>query len=390
MTEAIVLGPDHVLHRVQRGALVAGLLSLALCALGGFLSPLQFFRSYLVAYLFWFGIALGCLAILMIHHVTGGAWGAVIRRLLESATRTLPLMALLFLPILLGMHQLYQWSRPEVVAHDPILQQKSLYLNVPFFLGRAVLYFSVWMILVRYLNRWSLEQDRTVDPGPTRRMELLSRGGLVLVGLTMTFASIDWIMSLEPHWFSTIYGVLVMGGQVVTAMAFMIPVAALLANGRGPLAEVMSNEQFHDLGKLLMAFVMLWAYFMLSQFLIIWAGNLPEEIPWYLSRSQGGWQWIAILLILGYFVLPFLILLSRDVKQHPRLLTTVALGVIGARFIDLFWMVMPAFHPGAFSIHWMDFVTLIGVGGIWVAFFIWQLKGRALVAIHDPSLPEHA
>jgi len=205
---------------------------------GGVVAPTQFFRSYLFAYLFWLGVAIGCLAILMIHHITGGAWGAVVRRILESGTRTLPLLALLFVPVAAGVPYLYEWSRPDIVAHDTILQQKHVYLNVPFFLVRALVYFSVWLTIVHYLNRWSLEQDGTRDPGPAHRLELLSRGGLVVVGLTMTFASVDWMMSLEPHWFSTIYGILVMGGQVLSAMAFVIPLAALLAeDAGGPLAH---------------------------------------------------------------------------------------------------------------------------------------------------------
>jgi hypothetical protein len=390
-TAAVRLGPDHVLNRVQRGALIVGLGSLGLCVAGGLASPAQFFRSYLVAYMFFFGIGIGSMAILMIHHITGGAWGAVIRRLLESSTRTLPLMVLLFLPLVLGLHQLYEWTHPEIVAQDPTLQHKALYLNIPFFLLRAAAYFCVWLLLMRYLNRWSLEQDATLDSSPARRMELLSRGGLLLIGLTMSFAAVDWLMSLEPHWFSTIYGILVMGGQVLTAMAFVIPLAALLAEDEhGPLAHVISKEQFHDLGKLLLAFVMLWTYFALSQFLIVWSANLPEEIPWYLRRTRGGWQWVAIAIVLCHFVLPFLLLLSRDIKRRARTLTAVALLVIVARFVDLYWMVTPAFYPDAITVHWMDPLTVAGVGGIWLWFFVWQLKRRSLVAVHDPSLPEHA
>ncbi|HVO23506.1 MAG TPA: hypothetical protein VMW56_07740 [Candidatus Margulisiibacteriota bacterium] len=389
-TKAVLLGPEHALNRLQRGALLAGIIALAVCAGGGLASPTQFFRSYLVAYMFFFGIGMGCMAILMIHHITGGAWGAGIRRLLESGTRTLPLMLVLFLPLVLGMHQLYEWTHPDIVARDPALLHKAAYLNIPFFLVRAAFYFCVWLLLMRYLNRWSLEQDGTLDPAPARRLELLSRGGLLLIGLTMSFAAIDWLMSLEPHWFSTIYGILVMGGQVLSAMAFVIPLAALLAEEEGgPLAHVISKEQFHDLGKLLLAFVMLWTYFALSQFLIIWAANLPEEIPWYLKRLQGGWQWLGIAVILGHFVLPFLLLLSRDIKRRAGALAVVAVLVIVARFVDLYWMVTPAFYPKGITVHWMDALTAVGVGGVWLWFFVWQLKGRSLVAIHDPSLPEH-
>jgi hypothetical protein len=383
----IRLGPDHTLNRVQRIALAVGVLGTGLCSAGAMTNPTQFFRSYLIAYLFWFGIALGSMAILMIHHIAGGAWGAVIRRLLECGTRTLPLLAVLFVPIALGVDHLYTWAQPEHVAHDAALLHKSAYLNVPFFLARAIFYFSAWLTVMHFLNRWSLEQDRTTDPGPGDWLEQLSRGGLLLIGLTVTFASIDWIMSLEPHWASTIYGILIMGGQVLAAMAFVIPLAALLAADGGPLADVIEIEQFHDLGKLLLAFVMLWTYFSLSQFLIIWSANLPEEIPWYLSRLRGGWQWIGIALILGHFVLPFIILLSRDVKRDARKLAAVAFGVIVIRFVDLFWLITPAFHPAEFSVHWLDLACVVAVGGIWLWFFIWQLKGRSLVAIHDPSLP---
>jgi hypothetical protein len=380
------LAREHFVHRVQRPALIIGLVALGSCLAGASVSPQQFFRSYLIAYLFWFGIAMGCLAILMIHHIAGGAWGAVIRRLLESGTRTLPLLALLFLPLIAGMQQLYEWAQPEHVAHDALLQHKSFYLNAPFFMARAAFYFTAWIMLVVFLNRWSLEQDRTADPRVQRRLELLSRGGLVIVGLTMTFASIDWVMSLEPHWYSTIYGIVTMGGQVLTAMAFVIPVAALLAD-RGPLAGVAENEQFHDLGKLLLAFVMLWTYFALSQFLIIWSANLPEETPWYLRRLQGGWQWLALALVLFHFALPFLVLLSRDVKRDARALAVVATAMVLVRFADLFWMVTPAFHPAQLRIHWLDAGTVIGIGGVWLWAFVWQLEGRPLVARNDPSLP---
>jgi hypothetical protein len=387
VNQTFPLSPDHVLRRVQRAGLVVGLAALGVCGLAAVVSPQQFFRSYLVAYLFWFGLALGSMAILMIHHVAGGAWGAVIRRLLEGATRTLPLMALLFLPLVLGMHSLYEWARPDALVHDPLLQHKRAYLNVPFFLVRAAFYFAVWLALTTFLNRWSLQQDEGDDPGATRRLELLSRGGLLAVALTMTFASVDWVMSLEPHWFSTIYGILIMGGQILNAMAFVIALAVLLVD-RGPLGGVIGTEQFHDLGKLLLAFVMLWAYFAFSQLLLIWSANLPEEIPWYLSRMRGGWQVVGVAIILFHFVLPFLILLSREVKRRANALAVVALGVMAMRFVDLFWLVTPAFSPSRITVHWMDAATLVGVGGIWLSVFVWQLQGRRLVAIHDPSLPE--
>jgi hypothetical protein len=225
------LPAHHTLVRLQRPALLAGVAALALCVVGFVIDPAQFFRSYLVAYLFWLGIALGSLPILMLQYITGGLWGAVLRRILESSTRTLPLLIVLFLPLLFGLTSLYDWAQPEVVAHDPILQHKQLYLNIPFFLLRAAFYFAVWSVMIWFLNRWSAVQDVNATPSLARRLEYLSRGGLLLYSLTMTFASIDWVMSLEPHWFSTIYGVLFIGGQVLAALAFAIPIAALLADG---------------------------------------------------------------------------------------------------------------------------------------------------------------
>jgi hypothetical protein len=383
--ERFTLPPGHVLVRIQRPALVIGVVGLALSAIGIGLDARQFFQSYLVAYLFWLGITLGSLPILMLQYITGGAWGAVLRRILESATRTLPLLLIFFVPLLFGLTSLYEWARPEAVAHDPMLQHKQRYLNLPFFLMRAAVYFAIWLVVMWFLNRWSAVQDDDGDPAVARRLEYLSRGGLLLYALTMTFASIDWVMSLEPHWFSTIYGILFIGGQVLAAFAFAIPVAALIAD-RPPLSDVIGAEQFHDLGKLLLAFIMLWAYFAFSQFLIIWSGNLPEETPWYLNRLRGGWEWIGIALIALHFALPFAVLLSRDMKRNARRLALVACGVIVMRAIDLFWLVSPAFESEGLRVHWLDLTTFVGVGGIWLTVFIWQLRARPLLPLHDPSL----
>jgi hypothetical protein len=356
-------------------------------AFGAWQSPVQFYRSYLVAYLFWLGLALGSLAILMINHITGGAWGAVIRRLLESAARTMPLLALLFLPIALGVHELYEWARPEAVAHDVMLQHKSLYLNVPFFLARAVVYFLAWSTVAFFLARWSLVQDGTRDERPAIWLEQLSRGGLLLLGLTATFASVDWMMSLEPHWFSTIYGFLFMGGCVLGALAFAISMASAIAD-RPPLSEVITPATLQDLGNLLFAFVMVWAYFSLSQFLIIWAADLPEEIPWYLRRLHGGWRVMVLGVIGVQFVLPFVLLLSRRVKRSATALAVVATLVLLARFADLYWLVAPAFDATAPRIHLLDVTTLLAVGGLWLAAFVTRLEKQPLLPLGDPSLPE--
>ena len=366
--------------RLQRRALVVGLAALALCIIGAFISPAQFFRSYLLGYLFWAGVTLGCLAILMLQHLSGGAWGMVIRRMLESGSRTLPLMALLFVPLIPGIRQLYAWARP-----DNAIPHLAAYLNVPFFLFRAVLYFGVWLSIAYFLNRWSREQDRTGNLRLARRLQMLSGPGLVLYGLTATFAAIDWVMSLEPHWSSSIFGILVIGGQVLSAMAFIIAVTVLLAQHE-PLSGVLLPGHFHDLGKLLLAFVMLWAYFAFSQLLIVWSGNLPEEIPWYLHRLHGGWGWVGVLLILFHFALPFVLLLSRDLKRNARALALLAVAVIFMRLVDLFWLTAPEFWPGRFHLHWTDIAAPVGIGGVWLAVFAWQLRGWPLLPIGDRYL----
>ena len=385
--EDFLLPADHGLHRLRRVAIAVAVLGALASAFGAWQSPVQFYRSYLVAYLFWLGLALGSLAILMINHITGGAWGAVIRRMLESAARTMPLLALLFLPIALGVRELYEWARPEVVAHDAMLQHKSLYLNVPFFLGRAAVYFVAWSTVAFFLARWSLVQDRARDDRPAIWLEQLSRGGLLLLGLTATFASVDWMMSLEPHWFSTIYGFLFMGGAVLGALAFAISMASAIAD-RPPLSEVITPSTLQDLGKLLFAFVMVWAYFSLSQFLIIWAADLPEEIPWYLRRLNGGWRVLILSIIAVQFVLPFVLLLSRRVKRSATALAVVAALVLLARFADIYWLVVPAFDAAAPRIHALDLTTLVGVGGLWLAAFVRHLEGHPLLPLGDPSLPE--
>ncbi len=377
--------PDDGLARLGRRALVVGIAGGVLSAAGAAADPGAFLRAYLVTYLFFVGAALGCLAILMLQYVTGGAWGAAVRRPLESGAGTLPLMAVLFVPVLLGLPELYQWARPEAAA-DPLLVHKRLYLNAPFFTVRALVYFAAWTAVARALVRWSRQQDDTGDPALASRLEMLSRGGLVLLGLTMTFASVDWAMSLEPYWYSTIYGVLFMGGSVLTAFAVVIAVAAALA-ARQPVADVLAAERFHDLGKLLLAFVMLWAYFSLSQFLIVWSGNLPEEIPWYLRRLGQGWQWLALFLVVFHFTLPFVVLLSRDLKRRGRTLAVVALALLLARFVDVFWLVAPAVRMGPPTLGWLDLAALAGVGGVWLGVYLRLLARAPVVPLNDPALP---
>jgi hypothetical protein len=375
------------LRDVQRRLFVAGAAGGVLSLLGWWIDPAQFFQSYLMAYMFVLGITLGCLAIGMIHQLSGGAWGVLIRRPIGAASRVLPVLTLLFLPIVFGMHHLYEWTHADLVARDEVLRHKQLYLNTTFFLVRAALYFLTWNALSYFLNAWSLEQDRTDDPRVARRMQMLSAGGLVAYGLTITFASFDWLMSLEPHWFSTIYGVLIIGGQGLSAMAFLIAAIVWLGR-RPPLQDVVVPAHLHDLGNLLLAFVMLWAYFSFSQYLIIWSGNLPEEIAWYLHRLQTGWRVVGVALVLFHFAVPFCLLLSRAVKRQGRMIVKVAVGILIVRLVDLFWLIAPEFHRTGIAVSWMDVVLPLTLGSIWLGCFVWQLRGRALLPVHDPQFDE--
>lgn len=389
MTQTATAHP--LLVQMHRRAWLVGAGGVVLALLGLWLNLAQFFRAYLVAYLFWSGISLGCLALLMLHHLVGGAWGAMIRRLLEAGTRTIPLIVVLFVPLLYGLPTLYSWARPEVMAHDALLQHKSLYLNVPFFLQRAVAYFAIWLILAFFLNYWSRQQERLAGTRQERRVQrrlrLLSAPGLMLYVLTVTFAAVDWIMSLEPHWYSTLYGVVILAGQILAALAFAIVLITQLAEVP-PVSTVLTPQHLHDLGNLLLAFVMFWAYIAFSQFLIIWSGNLPEEVSWYVHRTHGGWEWLALLVLLAHFGLPFVVLLSRTSKRRAQVLARIAAGLLMMHLVELFWLVLPAFHPSQFAIHWLDIGLPIGMGGLWLGVFVWQLQRRALLPLHDPRLQE--
>jgi hypothetical protein len=377
------------LGSLQQKALIAAGLGTVASLAGLFLNAPVFFRAYLVAWLLVTGVAVGSLAISMLHHMSRGDWGLVMRRPLEAAARTIPLVALLSIPILLGMKHIYVWARPEVVAADAVLQAKQWYLNVPGFIIRLVLYFAIWTGFAFILDRLSRRQDSAPDPGLARRMQLIAAPGLAVYCLTATFAGVDWLMSLQPHWFSTIYGIYFLGGQVLAALAFLILVARYLAR-REPMDRVLAPRHFHDYGKLFLAFVMLWAYFSFSQFLIIWAGNLPEEIVWYVRRIEHGWGWVALSLALFHFGMPFLLLLSRGLKRAPKRLGALAAFMLFMRWVDLFWQTEPAFpHPGGrFYFHWLYIATVLAVGGIWLFAFCAELKKRPLLPINDPFLAE--
>jgi len=378
------------LARLQQRALIVGVLGLAAGAVGAVLNPDQFFRSWLIGFLFCLGLSLGPLALLMLQHMSGGQWGLVGRRVFEAASRNLPFVALLFIPILFGLPRLFEWARPEAVQADHILQIKAPYLNVPFFIARAVLYFVLWIGGAWLLNKWSAAQDRgeiATTPADSRRFRVVSAPGLIVYVLTLTFASTDWVMSLDPHWYSTIFGFIFVAGQGLTGFALVIVVLSALTDTE-PYATFLNKRHFLDLGKLLLAFVMLWAYFSFSQFLIIWSGNLPEEITFFTERLQGGWQWVSLAILLGHFALPFVLLLSRDLKRRPRLLAQVALVILVFRFVDLMWLVEPMFGHEGFPLHWMNLAVPAGLTGVWLFLFARQLRSRPLLPLNDPFFKE--
>lgn len=364
----------------------AGVVGCALLVAGLVTSPAQFYRSYLWAYLFVVALSAGSLAWLMLQYLTGGAWGVVVRRPCEAATRTLPLTALMLLPVLFGIPHLYEWSHPQVMAAEEALRHKAAYLNVPFFIARSAVYFGGWMLLSYLLNRWSAAEDGG-DPGAHRKMSAISGPGLLFWGFAVTFMAIDWVLSVNPKWFSTMFGLLFVAGQLLTSMAFLIALTAALSFRR-PMSAVLTPRHLHDLGKFLLALVMVWAYFSFSQFLIIWAGNLPTEIPWYLARLRGGWQFVAVALVVGHFALPFALLLSRDLKRNFRLLAGIALFVLLMRLVDLYWLVGPDLRKGAFGVSWIDFAAPLGLVGLWLAYFFHQLAKRPLMPVGDPNLEE--
>ena len=369
-----------------------------------------FFQSYLIAYVFWIGISLGCLGFLMIQYLTGASWGLVIRRPLESAAHTLWLMAALFVPILFGLHSIYSWSHGvagfEQEKVKKLIEHKSVWLNPRDFTIRAAIYFAIWIGLMFFLRKWSLRQDQTPNPNEAQtwmqKAQNLSGPGFMIYGLAVTFAGIDWVMSLDAEWFSTIFGLLTIAGQGVLSIAFLIAICVILSKYE-PMSHVLKPKHFHDLGKLQLATVMVWAYFSFSQLLIIWAGNLPEEIPWYLRRFQPNtpWRYIGIALILLQFALPFLLLLSRDLKRRSRQLIFVAALLICMRLVDLIWVIAPELsrvaHPGGgqtdsppvnLAMYAVYVAAAIGLGGVWLGWFFWQLRQRPLLPVNDPQLAE--
>jgi len=385
--------PESV-NRLQMGGWLIGGIALVLAVIGAIISPDKFYQAYIFSYMLVLGLTLGSLGLLMLQHLTGGRWGVMIRRPLEAASKNIWLAALLFVPIVLGMKRLYSgnnsepgWLNAPKSGEGALSHFQQSYLTSSGFLIRAVIYFLVWGGLVVIFNLWSRQQDVNREDRVLRqKFKMFSGPGVILYILAMTFASIDWVMSISPHWASTIYGFMFVAGQAITAMAFIIVIVAMLSHYQ-PMSAIIHKDRIHDLAKLLFAFNMLWAYFGFSQLLIIWSGNQPEEISFYRSRLTGGWGIVAVLVLLFSFALPFLVLLSRDIKRSPNLVSKVALWMIAMRLLDLYWMTRPEFTSSPMP-SWLDIVVPVALIGLWVGFFAYNLKQQPLLPLGDPKLEE--
>ena len=373
----------NVNPRLQVVALVVGGVGLLATVILGLNNLDGFFRSFLMAETLWLGLALGCLGVALLQFLTGGHWGMATRRIFEAGVGTVPLMSVLFVPILLGLPRLYAWARPADVAADVILQHRVPYLNLPFVLGRSIVYLVVWVVLAQVLRRWSLIQDESDDLLILRRLQRFSVIGLLALGFTVSFAAIDWLMSLDADWYSTMYPPLVGTSFMLFALAFGILSITTLASTT-QLRDVVTPRLYNDLGSLLLAFLMLWGYMEYFQYLLIWAGNLTDEIPWYLRRIEGGWLAVALTLGAIGFLAPFWFLLFRSLKRNPQTLRAIAALLVVMRLVDVYWLVKPPFEPGGPLVSWLDVTAVVGLGGVWLAVFFWQLAGRPILVRNDP------
>jgi preprotein translocase subunit SecG len=382
------------LNRAQMLGWTIGGIALVLGIVGAVISPEKFYHAYLTGYLLVLGLTLGSLGLLLTQHLTSGVWGIVIRRPAEAATRNIWLVAVMFIPIVLGMKYLYSgngtepgWLNAPKTGEHALSAYQQAYLTTHGYLTRAVLYFVIWFALVYFYNLWSRQQDASPDDLSVRkRFRTFAGPGIILYVLAMTFAAIDWVMSLSPHWASTIYGFIFVGGQLIASMCLMI-LAVVALSGSEPYKGFIRARHLHDLGKLLFAFNMLWAYFAFSQLLIIWSGNQPEEISFYRTRLYGQWGVVAVIVLLLTFALPFLILLSQDVKRNAGLISKVAIWMLVFRLVDLYWMTQPEFRASAWP-NWLDIVLPVALIGLWVGFFAWNLKQRPVLPLGDPKLAE--
>ena len=376
---------NPVKTRFEKIALIVGVIGLIASAVGYFVDSPQFFYSYLTAFAFWVTIALGGLFFVMLHHLTGATWSLVVLRQAETIMSILPILAIFFIPVLFGMHDLYHWTHADIVAGDHLLEHKSPYLNTPFFIIRAVGYFTVWIVLSLLLYRTSLKQDSGHTLSLGDKMKKISAPGMIFFALSVTYSAFDWFMSQDPHWYSTMFGVYIFAGGLVSAPAFLAYISLSLRK-QGILSDVITEEHYHDLGKLTFAFMVFWAYIAFSQYFIIWYANIPEETIWFANRYQGGWKYVTLLIVFGYFVVPFLLLMGRGAKRKLGFLKGMVGWLLFMHWVDLYWIIMPVLHKENAMISWIDVSATLGIGGIFMWFFWRRFFSKAMVPVNDPKL----
>jgi len=384
------------LERVRTLALGIGGIALIVWAVGLYFNPEQGLRSWLLGFIFWGGISIGGLGILMLQYLTGGAWGIVVRRIVEAAARTLPLVAILFIPLAFGvmLHTFMEFT--HLPPDDHVMEHRGVYMAPWFWVVRSAVYFALLGFMTYLLVGWGEQQDATTDlEGAERLMEKASRFSgptMVIYSLVVTLAVVDWVMMLDPHWFSTIWGLLFIVGWALSTFSFSVVLLAFLSD-KAPMDRILTPRHFHDLGKLMLALTMVWAYFNFSQYLIIYSGNIPEETTWFITRSAGAWGAIGVLLIIFHFAFPFLVLLNQDFKRRARWIASLGIFILIMRLVDMFWNIGPTprvtegIVDGSFHVSWLDFVAPIAVGGIWLWWFFGSLMKRPLVPVKDPFFP---
>jgi hypothetical protein len=385
--DQVTIPPGHSWNRLPIAGLALALLGALVCGALGVANPKQFYFSWLVSFLFFLSLALGALFFVLIQYAAQGSWGIVLRRIGETLFATMPVLAALWLPVLLGLQDLYAWAVPGAAANDALLQWKAPFLNVPFFLARAVLYFGCWTVIALVYYRLSRRQDATGDHAVSARLRRMAGPAIIVLALTQTFASVDWIMSLTPHWYSTIFGVYFFAGSFVGFIA-LLSVVSVAMRQAGLLDTVISAEHLHDVGKFLFAFTAFWAYIAFSQFFLIWYANLPEETIWFKARLEGSWKAVSVLLIAGHFAVPFLYLMGRSVKRRGATLAAGGLWLLAMHFLDLYWQVMPTLHPEGVRLSVLDAAAFVTIGGCVVAAAGWLLRRQALLPVRDPRLEE--
>ncbi len=383
---------EQRLYRLRFGGLILAAAGCAACAYGWVKLPERFYAAWLAAFCYWLGISLGCLSMAMLHGMSGGGWGRAIRRVLEAGYQTLPLLALLFVPLWMGVGQIYAWADPEFVRHHAALVRKAGYLNIDGFQIRAFIYFAIWIAITWVLNRSSPNDEPGIESPRTERLQRHSGLCFIAYGVTMTLAAVDWMMSLEPEWYSTMYGLIQIAGQAVSGLSFALLVVAVLRTFE-PWSRIVTPERLNDLGNMLLASVMFWAYCSFFQYLVIWSGNLPEENVWYVHRSQNGWQYLAMGLMALHFAMPFLLLLSRQLKRQATDLGRIAALLLVMRYADLYWLIVPGFQRDTvdaqgFTFDWLDLAALAAVGGAWLSVFTWRLSARVNCPMYDPEMTE--